>query len=85
MKGVLPEEIRLRTDKATFNEILRQQIDAIDLDSLLKDAYIARMGIIDQKRIDQMKDRYQKGNLNHIIYLWHLLNLEYWYRFHFTA
>lgn len=83
LKGILPEKIRLRTDKAIFNDVLRQQIDAIDLDSLLDDAYIAKMDIIDQSRINEMKNRYQDGNQKNIIYFWQIINLEYWYRYNF--
>ena len=83
MKGILPEKIRLRTDKAVFNDVLRQQINAVDLDSLLDDAYIAQMDIIEQSRINEIKNRYQDGNQKNIIYFWQIINLEYWYRYNF--
>jgi len=83
MKGILPEKIRRRTDKARFSDVIRQQINAIDLDLLLDDAYIAKMGIIEQSRINEMKSRYQDDNQKNIVYFWQIINLEYWYRYNF--
>ena len=84
MKGILPDKIRLRKSKASFNEVLRQQISAIDLDALLDHAEIAELGLIEQARVDELKKKYLSGEMKSIIYFWQILNLEYWYRFNFT-
>jgi asparagine synthase (glutamine-hydrolysing) len=84
MKGILPEKIRQRTDKAEFSEVLRQQIDAIDLDELFHNANLARLGLVDQKKLDTYKEDYKSGKMKKVVYFWQLINLEYWYRFNFV-
>jgi asparagine synthase (glutamine-hydrolysing) len=84
MKGILPEKIRQRTDKAEFSEVLRQQIDAIDLDELFHNANLARLGLVDQKKLDTYKENYRSGKMKKVVYFWQLINLEYWYRFNFV-
>lgn len=84
MEGVLPEKIRQRTDKAEFSEVLRQQIDAIDLDDLFHDANLARLGLVDQEKLDRYKEDYISGKMKSVVYFWQLINLEYWYRFNFV-
>lgn len=84
MKGILPDEIRERKDKAQFTEVLRQQIDAIDLNHLLQNAYLAKLGLMEQERIDQYKENYLSGKMKKVVYFWQLINLEYWYRYNFV-
>ncbi len=85
MKGILPEKIRLRKSKAEFSEVLRQQIDAIDLETLLSNSYLASLGLVEQKVIDRYKEDYLNGKLNRVVYFWILINLEYWYRYNFIS
>jgi len=84
MKGILPEKIRQRRDKAEFSEVLRQQIDVLDLDTLFHESYLAKLGLIEQKVLDKYKQDYYSGKMKKIVYFWQLINLEYWYRFHFA-
>ncbi len=84
MKGILPEKIRQRKDKAEFSEVLRQQIDAIDLDRLLMNTNLETLGLIDQEKLDKYKADYLSGKMKNIIYFWQIINLEYWYRFNFV-
>lgn len=84
MKGILPEKIRNRSDKAEFSAVLRQQIDAIDLDKLLNDSLLASLGLIEQQEIDQLKEQYISGKMKTILYFWRIINLEYWYRYNFA-
>ena len=84
MEGILPEKIRQRKDKAEFSEVLRQQIDAIDLDALLSNAYLAKLGLLEQKIIDKYKQEYLDGKMKYIVFFWQLINLEYWYRYNFV-
>ena len=83
MKGILPDEIRLRKNKAEFSEVLRQQINALDLDSLLENAYLARLGLIEQEKLNNYKQAYLSSKMDRIVYFWQLINLEYWYRYNF--
>ena len=84
MRGVLPEKIRLRKDKAVFNDVIRQQIDAIGLDELFDDAYIVKLELIEKFKLDGMKREYQAKKTHNLIRFWQTLNLEYWYRFNFV-
>lgn len=83
MDGILPDKIRDRKDKAEFSEVIIQQIDAIDLDSLLKDPYIVKLGLIEQSLIDTYRKEYEEKTSRYIIFLWTIINVEYWYRYNF--
>ncbi len=52
MKDILPESVRTRQTKATFNETLMQQMKAIDLDNFWEKSNLVRLGIIKQKTLD---------------------------------
>ena len=83
MDGVLPDKIRDRQDKAEFSELLTQQIDAIDLDALLTDPYIVKLGLIEQPLIDSYRKEYENKTVKYILFLWTIINIEYWYRYNF--
>jgi asparagine synthase (glutamine-hydrolysing) len=83
MDGILPEKIRKRTDKAEFSEIILQQIAVVDLNELLKNPYIVRLGLIEQSWVDRYKKAYEEKRLKYVIYLWMMINVEYWYRYNF--
>jgi asparagine synthase (glutamine-hydrolysing) len=80
MKDILPEKIRRRKDKAEFSEIIRQQIAAIDVDMLLADANIVKLGLLTQEDVALCKQRYEEGHPYYVSYFWVMLNVEYWYR-----
>ncbi|MBD3790337.1 MAG: hypothetical protein IE885_08280 [Campylobacterales bacterium] len=84
MAGILPDKINSRTDKAEFSEVIRQQIESIDIDILLKDPYIVKLGFIDQSLIDRYKKEYEDETLRYISILWGIINIEYWYRYNFV-
>lgn len=83
MDGILPDKIRDRKDKAEFSEVLMQQIDTIDLARLLDDAYIVKLGMIEQIEIDNYRQEYENKTLKYVSTLWILINVEYWYRYNF--
>ena len=84
MDGILPEKIKNRTDKAEFSEVLIQQIDAIDLSELLDDPYIVKLGLIEQSLIDEERKAYEEKTVTYIVFLWAIINMEYWYRYNFV-
>ncbi len=84
MDGILPDMIRDRKDKAEFSEVITQQIDAIDLDSLLSNPYIVKLGLIEQSLIDKHRKEYENKTVKYILILWSIINVEYWYRYNFT-
>ena len=79
MRNILPEEIRCRKDKAEFSEILKQQIEAIDIDKLLENPNIVALEIVTKEDISYCIDRYRRGERKFVSYLWVLINVEYWY------
>ena len=81
MEGILPEKIRLRRDKAEFSEVLSQQIEAIDLDMLLNEPHIAKLGLLKQSDIEECMEGYKNGKPLYVSRLWSIINVEYWYRY----
>ncbi len=79
MRGILPEKIRTREDKAEFSEVLMQQIDAVDIDALLGDLCIVRLGLIEREKLDTYIDAYKKREKKHTVAFWSAINMEYWY------
>ncbi|BAF73023.1 asparagine synthetase B family protein [Sulfurovum sp. NBC37-1] len=82
MKGILPEKINQRRDKAEFSELLSQQMEAIDLNALLGEPHIVRLGLISRADIEWCLEKYRNGNLRYVSRLWIIVNVEYWYRYH---
>ena len=83
MDGILPDKIKERKDKAEFSELITQQIDAIDLSALLDDPYIVKLGLIEQSIIDKHRKEYENKTAKYIVFLWTIINVEYWYRYNF--
>lgn len=84
MKGVLPETVRMRRTKASFDELLLQQIHAIDLPDFWEMRYIVDLGLIEGGEIDRMIEMFAENNYlypREIIRFWQMINLESWYRY----
>ncbi len=79
MDGVLPEKVRSRSDKAEFLEVLIQQLEAMDMQQLLKNSYLAELSVFPQRGIDRLIKDFKNGNYKKIVFLWRVVNLEYWY------
>jgi asparagine synthase (glutamine-hydrolysing) len=79
MEGILPEKINRRRDKAEFSELLSQQMKALDLEALLGEPYIVKLGLIDQSDIERCIEKYRSGDLIYVSRLWIIINVEYWY------
>lgn len=85
MKGILPEKIRTRQDKAEFSDVLLQQIDAIDLKVFFANPKIVEFGFIELQTIDGLIQSYHQHELtiHRIVFFWRIINIEYWYQYHF--
>lgn len=86
MQDILPEKIRTRQDKAEMSELLRDQINTIDLDDFWQEHYIVDLGIVTHDKVTHAIKIYRsnssgKGSSQ----LWRLINLEYWYRVNFKS
>ncbi|WP_067331833.1 asparagine synthetase B family protein [Sulfurovum riftiae] len=78
MKGVLPETVRERKDKAEFSETIKDQLDAIDVEALFGNASIVDLGIVSEEKLDTYLTQYGDNALSHTISFWTLVNLEIW-------
>lgn len=83
MDGILPDKIRHRKDKAEFSQLIYQQINAIDLNMILKDSRIVQLGLIEQSIINKHINDYENKKTKYILILWSIINMEYWYRYNF--
>ncbi|MEA3490679.1 MAG: asparagine synthase C-terminal domain-containing protein [Campylobacterota bacterium] len=78
MKGILPEKVREREDKAEFSETIMDQLNALDLEIIFDNALVVDLGIISRQKVDEYLTQYRDHLLPHTIELWTLVNLEIW-------
>lgn len=79
MEDILPNEIRSRGDKANFTEIIFQQLNGIDYRKILLKSNLVSLGLIEQKEIDRLIYLLENKNYKELLFLWTIVNLEYWY------
>jgi asparagine synthase (glutamine-hydrolysing) len=82
MKDILPEKIRSRIDKAEFSEVLTQQLNAIDIRKIMQESNLVSLELIEQTKIDKLIVAFDNNNYNELMFLWMVVNLEYWYQQH---
>ena len=87
MKGILPEKVRLRKDKAGFNapfdEWIRHE-NRLDIEAMINEDSFVNNEIYNQ---DVLKKRFQehlKGQ-NHYMFIWQYINLNLWYNQFFPS
>ncbi len=78
MKGVLPEKVRLREDKAEFSKVILDQLHAIDIDQLIKDSEAVKRGYISRNDLEKLKSSYHEEK--NLLIFWRIVNFEYWYK-----
>lgn len=78
MKGVLPEKVRLREDKAEFSKVILDQLHAIDIDQLIKDSEAVRRGYISRNDLEKIRSSYHEEK--NLLIFWQIVNFEYWYK-----
>jgi asparagine synthase (glutamine-hydrolysing) len=83
MKGVLPEVIRLRKDKAEFSPIFAAALDSMSF--AVGSLTLAQTGIIDEKEVAKIIERRaaEPTPLTSFL-LWQLATLEAWFNLHFN-
>ncbi len=86
MKGVLPEKVRTRKDKAGFiapaNEWFRTT-NRRELYDLINSPSVKSRGIFKVDRLNAIYDEHLAGGKDHQMFLWQLINLELWFRKNF--
>ncbi|MFA6316471.1 MAG: asparagine synthase (glutamine-hydrolyzing) [Elusimicrobiota bacterium] len=88
MRGILPEDVRTRKDKAGFiapadewfRTVNRKQI----LDMVASESFRERR-LFDIPKVSAMIQEHQDGVKNHQMVLWQLINLELWFRRFFPS
>lgn len=80
MKDILPEKIRSRSDKAEFSELIVQQLDAIDVKGIMKNSNLVSLDLIKQEKIDTLINSFENNDYSELLFLWKIINLEYWYQ-----
>ena len=86
MKGILPEEIRLREDKAEFSNVFGQALLRPEIIHILRLPYLKSLGWIRGEAIDLMYQALCKASNNgqplylaNIWYLWNFIAVESWW------
>ena len=81
MKGILPEKVRTRKDKAGFvapaSEWFRTK-NKNDVSDLLQSDSLRRIGVFDQRKIIKCFDEHITGKKDHHMILWNWINLAIW-------
>lgn len=85
MKGILPEEIRVRKDKTGFNAPFdewirnenREQIEEL----ISRNSYVNNE-IYNQEKVSKLFTEHLSGK-NHSMFFWQYINLNLWYEQHF--
>jgi len=83
MKGILPEKVRQRKDKAGliapadrwFRTINKKQVE-----NVLHGEFLNSLKIFDPKRLIEMFQEHLNGSHNHQMILWQIINLDLWFK-----
>ena len=83
LKGIVPESIRMRTDKVGFStpEASWYRMGMLDfMRSVLNDAITRKRGLYDVERLSTLIEANASGKVEAGRVLWRALNLELWFR-----
>lgn len=79
MVGILPEKIRKRRDKAEFSQVIYGELESLDLDSLLNNAYLIQKKIVKRSDVEDLVSGY-KNDKKKLFRLWRFVNAELFYK-----
>ncbi|MDH3254195.1 MAG: asparagine synthase C-terminal domain-containing protein, partial [Acidobacteriota bacterium] len=85
MRGILPEEIRLRTDKTSslpFTAYSLRDKEGRHVTELFERSVLAEMGFVDGARVRDLCRNYVAGTTGNDIEMWMLVTAERWLRAH---
>jgi asparagine synthase (glutamine-hydrolysing) len=83
MKGILPEKVRTRKDKAGFTAPANQWFRTVNkeqIHALINSEDIREMNIFNIDRINEIFDEHIEGTKNHQMFLWQFINVGLWYK-----
>lgn len=88
MKGILPEDVRTRKDKAGFiapADVWFRTINRQQIQDIIDSREFRYRGIYNISRVQAVFDEHVNGTKNHQMFLWQLINLEIWFNRYFKA
>lgn len=88
MKGILPEEVRMRKDKSGFIAPADEWFRTTNKNQLNDLIHSDSLGKRNLFRIDKIKmifNEHLERRINHQMFFWQLINLELWFRRFFDA
>lgn len=83
MRGILPEVVRTRKDKAGFiapADIWFRTVNRNQIQSLMHSGTLEKRGLFNIQKLDGIFKEHLEGLKNHQMFLWQLINLELWFR-----
>lgn len=88
MKGILPESVRTRKDKAGFiapADVWFRTTNKTQLETLINSPSLKKRNIFKIAKVKEIFTEHLSGTKNHQMFLWQLINLELWFRRFFDA
>jgi len=83
MKGILPEKVRSRKDKAGFTAPADEWFRTINKNQILdmlNSKEFEKLGIFDISTLKELYNEHLYAKKNHHMFLWQLINLFLWYK-----
>ena len=83
MRGILPEDVRLRKEKVGFNAPSHawfRQESRENLKYLLSSESLRCRNLLDSELVLKIFEEHLSEGANHQMVLWQLLNLELWFQ-----
>ncbi|MCA1919223.1 MAG: asparagine synthase C-terminal domain-containing protein, partial [Flavobacterium piscis] len=84
MRGILPEKIRMRTDKIGFGTPQDEWFRSVEFQNLVNDILgsqsLRDRNIIDVETAKKLYDKHLKKEINIAKEIWKWINLELWFR-----
>ena len=83
MKGILPEKVRVRKDKAGFIAPSGEWFRTINKDQIvdmLDSSELKSINIFNIDRLKQLYEEHLSGKKDHHMFLWQLINIYMWYK-----
>lgn len=83
MKGVLPEKVRTRKDKAGFvapADVWFRTINKQQMIDLIGSGSLNKRGLLNIDRVKNIFLEHLSATKNHHMFLWQLVNMELWFR-----
>jgi len=82
MKGILPELVRIRGDKAEFSEPVRAELPKDFFEKKTTDFTLVKEGYLTKEKMEELINIYRSGEIKNMLYISLVLNIEIWFNYH---